>query len=77
MIARERSLPTDRLFPFGRGLRGGGFMSTQLQGGRGARLRVDPDFASLNPGTACYSLRDADLPPAPGEYARGGLPIRR
>jgi hypothetical protein len=23
--------------------------------------------------TACYSLRDANLPPAPGEYARGGV----
>jgi hypothetical protein len=34
MIARERSLPIDRLFPFGRG----GFISTQLQSGRGARL---------------------------------------
>jgi hypothetical protein len=22
---------------------------------------------------ACYSLRDANLPPAPGEYARGGV----
>ena len=38
VTARERSLPIDRLFPFGRGLRGGGFISTQLQGGRGARL---------------------------------------
>jgi hypothetical protein len=59
VTARERSLPIDRLFPFGRGLRGGGFISTQLQGGRGARLAVDLDFAPLNPG---YSLRDADLP---------------
>ena len=38
VTARERSLPIDRLFPFGWGLRGGGLISTQLQGGRGARL---------------------------------------
>jgi hypothetical protein len=38
MIARERSLPIDRLFPFGRGPCGGGLISTRLQGGRGARL---------------------------------------
>ena len=68
-----RSLPIDRLFPFGRGPRGGGLISTRLRRARrplGELTRIS--LRSIR-ATACYSLRDANLPPAPGEYARAGF----
>jgi len=63
LLAARRSLHDHRAgcqtanFPFGRGPRGGGLISTQLQGGRGTRLASWPGFRSaqsgLQPATAC------------------------
>ena len=73
MIARERSLPTDRLFPFGPGSPRRRFDIFAVAGR--ARRPLGELTISLRSmrAKACYSLRDANLPPAPGEYARGGV----
>jgi hypothetical protein len=71
VTARERSLPIDRLFPFGRGFRGGGLISTQLQGGRGARLASRPGFRSAQSGL--QPARRGFAAPAPDEYAEAGF----
>ncbi len=63
MIARERSLPTDRLFPFGPGSPRRRFDIFAVAG-RARRLLGELTRISLRSirATACYRLRDADLP---------------
>jgi hypothetical protein len=73
MIARARSLPIDRLFPVRPGSPRRRFYVNAVAG-RALRPLGELTRISLRSirATACYSLRDANLPPAPGEYARGG-----
>ena len=74
MIARERSLLIDRLFPVRPGSPRRRF-DINAVAGRARHPLGELTRISLRSirATACYSLRDADLPPAPGEYARAGF----